>query len=281
MNLLEIINRTPSPTPWSEGDNIPWHDPGFSRRMLREHLTQEHDAASRRFEKIDQHISWINEEVLSDQCTKILDLGCGPGLYSNRLARMGNKCIGIDYSPASIEYAREQAKKDNLDCTYLHQDIRKADYGAGFGLAMLIYGEFNVFSPADIRPILKKANAALVSDGLLLLEPHKFSVIKDMAGTLWYSAKDGLFSNVAYICLKESIWDEESKTTTTRYFVVDASTREVTRYAQSFQAYTDEEYRSALEECGFGNIKFFPSLTGVEDESQRSLFAVVAQKMSV
>ena len=27
------------PEPWDEGDNIPWNEPGFSRRMLREHLT--------------------------------------------------------------------------------------------------------------------------------------------------------------------------------------------------------------------------------------------------
>ena len=102
MNLLDMINRSSVPVPWAEGDNIPWHDPGFSRRMLKEHLSQDHDAASRRFEKIDRHVNWIHHKVLSGRPTKILDLGCGPGLYASRLAKMGHECIGIDYSPASI-----------------------------------------------------------------------------------------------------------------------------------------------------------------------------------
>ena len=32
--VLDIVDRTPEPAPWSEGDNIPWDDPGFSERML-------------------------------------------------------------------------------------------------------------------------------------------------------------------------------------------------------------------------------------------------------
>ena len=57
--ILDIVHRTPKPAPWSEGDNIPWDDPGFSERMLAEHLSQQHDLASRRSETIDQHLDWI------------------------------------------------------------------------------------------------------------------------------------------------------------------------------------------------------------------------------
>jgi hypothetical protein len=51
--ILDIVERQPEPTPWSEGDNIPWDDPGFSDRMLAEHLSQDHDLASRKSETID------------------------------------------------------------------------------------------------------------------------------------------------------------------------------------------------------------------------------------
>ena len=115
LNFSDLINRQPSPVPWAEGDNIPWDEPGFSKRMLREHLRQDHDAASRRSEKIDQHVAWIHDEVLSGHNTKILDLGCGPGLYSSRLAKLGHDCTGIDFSPASITYAQEQAQQERKD----------------------------------------------------------------------------------------------------------------------------------------------------------------------
>lgn len=67
-------------------------------------------------------------------------------------------------------------------------------------------------------------------------------------------------------------------TTTTRFFIIDASTGEVTRYALSAQAYTNAQYHSLLAECGFEEMKLFPSLIGVEDKSQNDLMVIVAKK---
>ena len=61
MNLNDIVGRPLPAEPWVEGDNIPWDDPAFSKRMLAEHLTQEHDHASRRSETIDRQVRWIHE----------------------------------------------------------------------------------------------------------------------------------------------------------------------------------------------------------------------------
>jgi hypothetical protein len=70
MNLIDLINRKILPVPWAEGEKIPWHEPAFSERMLREHLSQAHDAASRRSELIDGHVNWIHNEVLSGRPTR-------------------------------------------------------------------------------------------------------------------------------------------------------------------------------------------------------------------
>ena len=131
MTLQEIINRQLPPQPWADGEKIPWHEPAFSRRMLAEHLSQAHDAASRRLAIIDQHVAWINRELLSHGPARILDLGCGPGLYTEQLARLGHECVGIDFGPASIEYAKEQAAANNLNIDYRLADIRQAVYGGG------------------------------------------------------------------------------------------------------------------------------------------------------
>jgi hypothetical protein len=56
VRLLDLIQRKTPPAPWAEGETIPWNEPGFSERMLREHLSQEHDAASRRREKVQQQV---------------------------------------------------------------------------------------------------------------------------------------------------------------------------------------------------------------------------------
>ena len=280
MKLEDIFSRRLPPEPWSEGDNIPWNEPGFSRRMLREHLSQSHDLASRRSEKMDAHVDWIHHEAISGSPSKILDLGCGPGLYSSRLARLGHRCVGIDFSPASVEYAREQADKERLDCDYIHADIRSAEYGSDFGLALLIFGEFNVFKPADAARILRKAHDALNESGVLLLEAHTNEAILEFGArpALWYSTESGLFSESPHLCLQENFWDADAGVVTRRYFIIDSSTGEVTRYAQSLKAYTDEQYGDMLERAGFADVRFLPSLMGREDASQSNLLVITARK---
>ena len=283
MQLIDFVNRPPVPEPWSEGDNIPWNDPAFSERMLKEHLSQEHDAASRRFAKIDRHVAWIHNHVLGGKPSKILDLGCGPGLYTSRLAALGHMCTGVDFSPAAIAYAAAHAERTGLACAYTCEDIRTAEYGTGFGLAMQIFGEFNVFKPADVRSILAKVHTALVPDGLLLLEISTLAAIQSMGQqpATWYSTPCGLFSDQPHVAFEETFWDQATRTATTRHLVIDAATACVTRYAATYQGYTNDEFAALLMDCGCENARFYPSLLGVPDESQgetAKMMAVVARR---
>ena len=47
----------------------------------------------------------------------------------------------------------------------------------------------------------------------------------------------------------------ESRVAIERYYIIDAMTGEVARHSSSTQAYTDEEVRSILAECGFGDVR--------------------------
>lgn len=268
MQLIDLVQRTSPPEPWAEGDNIPWNEPAFSQRMLNEHLSQSHDMASRRNEIIDQHTAWIHSHLLGEKPARLLDLGCGPGLYTSRLARMGHTCTGIDYAPAALAYARQTAQNEHLTCTYLESDLRSADFGTGYDLIMQIFGELNVFSPQDARVLLRKARAALRPGGLLLLEVHTDQKIRrDCApGSSWNCTPSGLFSDQPHIILEERFWDEASLTGTIRYYVVDAHTGAVTRCVQSLQAYTAEGYNHLLTECGFSLRDTMPGLAGMSGD---------------
>jgi SAM-dependent methyltransferase len=280
VKLSDLIERTPAPVPWTEGGKIPWSDPEFSERMLREHLSQQHDAASRRFQKVSAHVAWIHRELLGERPARVLDLCCGPGLYTSRFARLGHECVGIDYGPASIAFAVRLAQEEKLRCIYLQEDVREARYGAGYALAMLVYGEFNTFRPADARRILLKAHAALEQGGALLLEPKRADAIRRAAnsGSRWHSVSEGLFSDRPHLYLEEQFWDEQSRTHTTRYYIVDAATGEVDAHASTQQAYSQDELSELLSECGYHEIQFYSSLMGVPDESQSDFVAVTARK---
>ena len=280
MNLINIVRRLPVPEPWSEGDKIPWNEPGFSSRMLEYHLSQEHDLASRRLEIIDKHVNWIHSYILGKKPSRVLDLGCGPGFYSSRLTSLGHSCVGIDFSPASIEYAKKEATDANQDIMYYCEDIRTFDYGSGHDLAVMVYGEFNVFNEDDIKCILRKAYDSLNDGGVFIAEPNRFETIKGVGETpaSWYSAESGLFSAEPHLCLMENFWDDSLRTSISRYMIVDAESGEVTLHASSMIAYTKKDYEKLLKDVGFCKIEFHESLTGDTIDLNTNLEVIIARK---
>jgi len=277
MNLREIIQRNMDLQPWVEGERIPWDDRAFSERILKEHLTQENDAASRPAAMIKKHVDWIQRQLLDEKPSRILDLGCGPGLYTSRLAKLGHTCHGIDFAPAAIEYAIKNAPQG---CSYELADIRNAAYGSDYDLVIFIFGAFNLSRPESVRLILKKAYDALRPGGLFLIEVSSLDAVDQIGNqpSMWYSAEAGLFSDRPHLCLMETFWDEDRSVATERFFVIDAETGQVTRHAASTQGYTEEEIEEMLLSTGFEGINFYPSLTGKEQDEMNDFLVTSAQK---
>lgn len=284
MTLFDLITRSLPPVPWAEGENIPWSEPAFSRRMLKEHLDQTHNLASRSFEILDRQVAWIQTAVLDGRATRILELACGPGLYLERLARLGHDCHGIDYAPASVEHARGVAERECLRCIYRQEDIRTAPFGTGFGLVMLVFGQLNVFRRQEAADILRRAFEALEPGGVLLLEPQRFETVErtGRSGTAWYVCGEGggLFSEAPHLCLSEAFWDPIRLTATQRFHIVNACDGTTASHAMSIEAYDDAQYRALLAQAGFEEIRFHPSLIGepVDEESQAVNLVLTARR---
>ena len=74
-------------------------------------------------------ISYIKQNIISTfqiknqkkplNKVKILDIGCGGGLLSEPMCRLGAEVVGIDASARNIKVAKLHAKKNNLRIKYL------------------------------------------------------------------------------------------------------------------------------------------------------------------
>lgn len=248
-----FVDRLVTRPPLADLDvgKLPWDDDEFSIRMLREHLDQTHDRASRRAATIDAHVAWILGHVLSGAPGRVLDLGCGPGLYTERLAELGCVCLGVDIAPASIDRARRVAVERGLDCTYVLGDIRAVDLGTDHDLAMLLFGEFNTFTREDAAKLLFRAAAAVRPGGTVLLEVHSLDFVVEDGTTSagWYTSPPGLFSGRPHLVLTEHAWDESNATSTTRYHVVDDHGA-VVEHSEALRGYTVDEYLDVLRSAG-------------------------------
>lgn len=204
MKLTDIIHKQRPLNAWENAEKIPWHDPSFSERMLQNHLAQDHDWASRRLSLIEKHVAWIQRQLPAQ--TQILDLGCGPGFYLQRLAQAGFQCTGVDFSPASINHARQQALNAGLEIGYHCQDIRQFRPEDQYDFIMMTFGEFNVFSKADGVALLNQMASWLKPGGQLILEVHTQEEVKRQGETdsRWEVHQQGLFSSTPHLVLTEN-----------------------------------------------------------------------------
>lgn len=229
---------------------IPWNDAEFSQRMLENHLSQDHDWASRKLPIIEQQVEWIARRLPAG--ARILDLGCGPGFYTRLLAQRGFRCTGVDFSPASITWARQQAMAAELNIEYLQQDVRDYSPAQPFDFIMMTFGELNVFNAADARTLVKHCAQWLAPGGKLLIEVHTFEEVKrqGMAEPGWQRCPKGLFLASPHLLLTEHCWDDATQTSSTLFWAVEENGA-VTRFGSQMTAWQDNGYQQLLTECGF------------------------------
>lgn len=114
------------------------------------------DGASRKLSTIEKSAAWICGRCSGAKDKKLLDLGCGPGIYAELLYDQGFAVTGIDFSKRSIAYH--------------YQNYLDMDYENAFDIAILIYCDFGVLSPQKRRTLLTKVHRALKKDGILILD---------------------------------------------------------------------------------------------------------------
>src|ERR1700730_2234180 len=139
------MSRRPSrldawPRPFDPAVELDWGDPGMSRRLLREHLDQTHDGASRRLRIVDEHVRRL-QRLLPPAGAHVLDAASGPGLYSVRLAAAGHRVTALDVGPAVVEHARVLARRHHVadHVTARVADLRTLVTPDRYGAAILIY----------------------------------------------------------------------------------------------------------------------------------------------
>ncbi len=116
---LTEINARPAPFEHYSAADL-WTDEYTSSKMLAFHLNGSIDLSSRKAEFIDRSARWIVSRFGLNEKKSVADFGCGPGLYTTRLAASGAGITGIDFSERSIRYAREQAQRQRLSVDHVH-----------------------------------------------------------------------------------------------------------------------------------------------------------------
>jgi len=174
-----------------------WNDPYISARILEAHLNPNHDSASRKPAFITRSADWIVS--LLEKGASLLDIGCGPGLYTKRFSECGLNVTGIDLSEKCIEYAR----KHDANSQYITQNYLEMDYLEDFDMVTLIYCDYCELLPEERRELLSRVHRALKPGGMFLFDVYTPLKIRDKSdSTSWDNyPKGGFWSSKPHICL--------------------------------------------------------------------------------
>jgi SAM-dependent methyltransferase len=104
----------------------------------------------------------IPAETSKDERDKmrLIDVGCGPGLYLPEWAREGFQITGLDSSSTMINFAENHIRKNCPDrvCQLIQADIREIgekNYDRQFDLAVSHFNFLNLFSADQLTPVFK------------------------------------------------------------------------------------------------------------------------------
>lgn len=112
-------------------------------------------------------IEYILEQLGQDELSGLtcLDVGCGGGIVSESLARLGGKVTAIDASEININIAKQHAKRQGLEICYqygLIEDIKEKKYNLVLALEIVEHVE-------DLDLFINSCCKLVAEDGLLIL----------------------------------------------------------------------------------------------------------------
>lgn len=184
----------------------------------------------------------------------IIDLGCGTGEISWRMAAKDYQVMALDNAENMLTIAAEKAHNKNLPIRFIHQDLREleglTDLDAAFSFCDVIN---YITEPDELKKVFTGVADALKPGGLFLFDVHSlthvqndlidhtFALDEENCSYIWFCSS-GEQPGEMYHDLTFFVRDDENQGKDT-YYRFDESHHQHT-YSVAF-------YTSLLEECGF------------------------------
>ncbi len=275
---LKEINSRPSPFQFYTADEL-WTNEHTSKKMLEYHINEAIDVSSRNKIFIERSVEWIVSHFGVDNKTKIADFGCGPGLYSTRLAERGAIVTGIDFSENSLKYAKQEADKKGLKINYVLANYLDFETPDSFDLITMIMCDFCALSPEQRNKMLSKFNSLLKPDGSVLLDVYSLNSFnqKEESATCELNQLNGFWSPDDYYCFVNTFKYDKEKVILDKYTIIEESRKRIVY--NWLQYFSRDSLRKEFEENGFKVDELYSDVAGKTFDPKSTEIAIVAKKL--
>lgn len=202
--------------------------------------------------------SLLREQGIADGL--LLELGCGTGSMTQRLAEAGYDMIGVDSSAEMLQAAVEKRDKSGLDILYLLQDMREFElYGTVRGVVCVCDPLNYITETEDLLQVFRSVNAYLDPGGAFIFDLNTVYKYERVMGdcTIAEDREEASF-------IWENSYDAEKKVNT--YELAVFIREEDGRYSKHEEthiqrAYGIEEVKGLLERAGMEFLAVYDAFT--------------------
>ncbi len=145
-----------------------------TQRPLYNELTDYYEIIEERDWK--REFNLINSIIQRNNCSRIIDLGCGSGYHVNEFAKKGLSALGLDISRNLISFARARAKAQKSGADYVvgnyyhFKSVRKFDAALCLNWSIPVKNQ-------EIKKFLDNSNRLIRNGGLLIFDYERKSEI--------------------------------------------------------------------------------------------------------
>lgn len=198
----------------------------------------------------------------------VVDLGCGTGEMTERLASEGYNVIGIDMSDDMLNEAYEKKIESGNDIIYLNQNISELEIGSDIDAFISVCDTLNyVTDEKTLNEVFNRVSNALKKDGLFIFDVNTCYKYENILAnnTFAENAEDASF-----------IWENtfDAETGINEYFVTFYVEREdglYERYEECHyqRAYTEEKIAEIIN-----NNKMTLLQMNLSEDKDRAFYVV-------
>ncbi|MGP3953557.1 class I SAM-dependent methyltransferase [Streptomyces sp. 7N604] len=206
---------------------------------------------------------------------RVLDLCCGPGLFTVPLARNGHAVTGVDRSGRLLKHASSACHEAGVGAQLVEADMLDfAEHGA-FDVIVNMFTSFGYFDRhEDNVQVLHNAHASLAPGGSLLIDVVGKEVLARLDERVSLSEQDG-----KVLIQRDTILDDWTRLRSD-WFSIDGSA--AARGSMTIYLYSAAELRDMLGTAGFDDVRFFGGYLGTPyDHRAERLIAVATKDVDV
>ncbi|WP_042348131.1 class I SAM-dependent methyltransferase [Bacillus massiliigorillae] len=275
--INELFKQMRTPEVFKPSEKVFWQDAHIANYLLAAHLDSNFEGASRNPFFIDKSADFITNLVADPQGQKMIDFGCGPGLYCERLYKKGFEVTGVDFSENSILYAKEKAMSQGLPIEYRYENYLQLKDQNQYDMAIFIYCDYGALSKNARRQILQNIWSSLKKGGQLFFDvftENKYESFSE--GKQWSFNEDGGFwSPLPHIELNHNV-KYDNYITLEQTVVLNEEMSDV--YYIWNQYFTKEMIISEVTEAGFTVKDIFSDVTGKKYSDKSDTLAILLEK---